>query len=85
MLNIAMPLLRNSGSSMIYIFAYLVLPQKYLCRTDPEGSFESCEADTVICPALAEGSFIEYHVDTSYEYYLNNWQQQMNLMCMPLS
>jgi MFS family permease len=35
-----------------------------------------------ICPSLASGlQGFEYKVDTSYEYYLNNWYVDMNLEC----
>ena len=42
---------------------------------EPDAEFSSCDADEVICPALENGIFIEYKVDKSYEYYLENWQQ----------
>ena len=43
----------------------------------------TCSADEVICPALeANNSLIEYRVDESYDYYLNNWFVQMDLLCI---
>ena len=54
----------------------------YLCRFGAEGSFDSCSAEEVICPALDDpSSSIEYRVDESYDYYLNNWYVQMDLVC----
>ena len=55
----------------------------YECRQGDSGPFTSCEAETDICPVLASGidSQLEYRVDTSYEYYLNNWYVQMDLVC----
>ena len=42
----------------------------------------TCSAEEVICPALeANNSLIEYRVDESYDYYLNNWFVQMDLLC----
>lgn len=82
---ISMGLVRNSGSALVYLFAYMVLPQKYECKTDPNGEFKSCDAGEYICPALSDGKLIEYRVDQSYEYFLSNWQQQMGLMCMSMA
>ena len=42
-----------------------------------------CVAETQICPAVAAGAFVEYHVDTSYEYYFANWYGEMDLVCTP--
>ena len=54
----------------------------YECKIDLDAPFESCSAKTDICPRLETGdSQIEYRVDTSYEYYLNNWYVQMDLVC----
>lgn len=75
---------RNSGNFMYYGFAYLTMEQMYLCRFDPSMPFESCSAKEVICPALSSGNEqLEYEVDESYEYYLDNWFVQMNLICTP--
>jgi len=63
---IATALLRNSGCSLWYLFTYFVLAQKYLCRTDSTAAYATCDAAEVICPALAEGSFVEYRVDVTY-------------------
>jgi MFS family permease len=36
----------------------------------------------VICPALGDNlEGFEYQVDTSYQYYINNWYVQMDLVC----
>ena len=36
----------------------------------------------MICPALSDpDSSIEYRVDETYDYYLNNWYVQMDLVC----
>ena len=55
----------------------------YMCRYDRNSPFVTCSAETDICPVLASGqpTTLEYEVDTSYVYYLNNWYVQMNLVC----
>jgi len=79
---IAMQLAVNSGHYLYYCFPYLVNAQQYKCRFDPDAPFEVCSAEEVICPALESGSStLEYHIDTDYKYYLNNWFDQMDLMC----
>ena len=35
LVTIAMGLLRNSGMPLIYMFAFIVLPQSYECRNGP--------------------------------------------------
>jgi len=71
---VSLSLLRNSGNWLLYLFAYLNLPQKYECRQDKLGdNWLSCSAKEDICPALEQGDTIEYRVDTSYEYYMRNW------------
>lgn len=77
-------LLRNAGSVLIYMFAYLVFAAEYECRTDPTAAYGTCSVDE-ICKAKADGTELDYRIDTSYEYYLNNWQQESDLMCVPLS
>ena len=77
----ALALTRNSGDFPYYCFAYMTLGQLYLCRYDSSEPFSTCSTETDICPALANGTPIEFKVDTSYEYYLDNWYVQMNLMC----
>lgn len=74
LLTLGMSLMKVGGSPLLYLFPYITLPQKYECRTDPEAPWASCDASEVICPALDQGSYMEYQVDTSYKYYLNNWQ-----------
>lgn len=66
-------LVRQSGAFLIYGFPYLTLTQEYLCRTSREGDFMSCSAQTDICPAIEADSFVEYKVDSSYEFYFENW------------
>ena len=83
--SIVMALLLNSGNYLYYNYAYLVEEQQYECRFDPNESFRACSAKDVICPTLANedtqlGTF-EYRVDTSYEYYIDNWYVQMDLVC----
>ena len=71
---IAMCLAMNGGNYLYFAFAYITLEQKYECRFDPSEAFKPCDADTVICPALDSGvEGFEYRVDTSYEFYINNW------------
>ena len=77
---------RNTGNYMYYTFAYLVLEQKFLCR-DPNGwgepEFESCPVSD-ICEARDDpDSELQFKVDTSYEYYFENWYTEMDLMCVP--
>ena len=69
---IGLSFLRTSGSVLIYTGAYLVLPQEYKCRFDSSSEFASCSTE-LICSARKAGDPIEYRVDTSYEFYLNNW------------
>ena len=66
---------------MYYGFAYLTMEQMYKCQYASDGPFVTCSAENDICPALASDEAIEYRVDTSYEYYLNNWYVQMDLVC----
>ena len=73
---------RNSGNFIYYGFAYLVLEQFYQCRYGPHDEFMSCSAEEEICPALEENvPGFQYQVDTTYEYYINNWYVQMDLVC----
>jgi len=81
----AMSLLRMAGSPLLYMFAYLNLPQQYECRDPLEGTWSTCDIDTVICPALESGSPIEYRVDESYYYYVDNWLELLGLQCTPIS
>ena len=84
LVTIAMGLLRNSGMPLIYMFAFIVLPQSYECRNGPQSVFSACSAEKDICPNLALGKFIEYRIDESHANFMLNWQQQMDLMCVPL-
>lgn len=74
-------LTRNSGAPLFYLIAYLTMAQTYNCRLEEGADFVPCDAADVICPARAAGTFIEYEVDTTSATYMNNWQQQMDLMC----
>jgi hypothetical protein len=78
-----MILARNGGLYPYYAFAFLTLEQAYKCRYDSSSPFSPCQAEAEICPVLASGqaTSLEYQVDTSYEYYLNNWYVQMDLVC----
>jgi|Transcript_37603 hypothetical protein len=49
---LSLSLWRNAGNFLVYIFAYLNLAQKYECRSGLDQGWESCDAATVICPAL---------------------------------
>ena len=66
---------KNGGLYPYYAFAYMTLEQMYECRFDSHSPFTSCQAEIDICPVLASGNAtsLEYQVDTSYAYYLNNW------------
>ena len=75
--------MRNSGHYLYYCFAYLTLDQVYQCAT-ADGGFELCSLDETICPARTSGAPLEYQVDTSYEYYLNNWFTEMDLLVLTL-
>ena len=67
---------RNANNYLYYPYAYLVLAQQYVCEDNP-GQFSSCTKEE-ICLADVRPF---YKVDTSYEYYLNNWIVQMDLVC----
>ena len=43
---------RNSGTYMYYPFAYLVLEQQYLCRSDSYSPYGACSTEQ-ICEARA--------------------------------
>ena len=75
---IVMMITRNGGNYMYYAFAYLTMEQMYECKFGDSAGFESCSAEEDICPVL-DGTDplakqdLEYRVDKSYDYYLNNW------------
>ena len=74
LLAVCTSIIRTSGTQFIYIYAFLTLPQQYLCRGEGTAdTYESCSASEYICPALAAGQEVDYKVDTSYAFYLNNW------------
>ena len=71
---------RNANNYIYYPYAYLVLEQHYLCENE-SGEFLSCTREEI-----CEGENLpNYKVDTSYEYYLDNWFVQMNLVCTPVA
>ena len=71
---------RNSGNYLYYCFAYLTLEQMFECKA-VDGQFEACTASEQICPARALGTDLEFRVDNSYEYHLQNWYLEMDLLC----
>lgn len=77
-------LIRNGGMYLVYLFAYLTMEQKYLCRTTADGTYDSC-SNEMICELRQNGGFVQYKQDTSYEFYLENWYAQMDMMCMSFS
>ena len=75
---------------MYYTFAYLVLEQQFLCNksglesvasTSESGLYEQCTTKEICALRKADSSFSAYKVDTSYQYYLENWYTEMDLMC----
>ena len=79
---IILTLARNGGNWIYYGFVFLTMEQMYLCRFDENDPFQSCSAEEQICPAIEDGiESMEYKVDTSYAYYLNNWYVQMDFVC----
>ena len=56
----SLALTRNSGNYFYYTFAYMMLKQLYLCRSDSSLAFASCQTDNDICPALDNGTPIEF-------------------------
>ena len=67
-------LVRNGGNYMYYGFAYLTMQQMYECRYSEADPFTTCSAKAEICPALeSDVASIQYQVDTTYEYYMDNW------------
>ena len=70
----------RAGGFASAIFAFLIYEQRFLCM-DVDGTVtRECSAEE-ICAAREAGSDMEYKVDESYEYYLNNWYLQMDLTC----
>ena len=75
---------RNSGTYVYYPFAYLVLEQMYLCKNPSTGLYETCSNDYICEHRDTMTDYgADYVVDTSYEYYLQNWFLEMDLVCMP--
>ena len=68
-----MTLTRNGGLYPYYAFAFMTLEQMYECSYDGGITYATCQAETDICPVLASGGSVNYRVDTSNEYYMNNW------------
>ena len=84
LLTIVCAISRTSGGTLVSAYAFLILPQKYECSPKNEENYASCDVQQV-CQAIEEGpenSQIKYRLDTSYEYYVQNWYSQMNLGCM---
>ena len=77
-----MAIVRNSGTFAVYCFAFLTLEQQYLCSTDGSNNQTQCKAQQ-ICAAKEAGQDITYTVDESYDYYMNNWYVEMDLVCTP--
>ena len=77
-------LIRTSGLFAPMIFAFLIYEQKFLCTTEGDSIQYECSAEE-ICTAKDAGSPLTYTVDESYEYYMNNWYVQMDLLCTPES
>ena len=81
-------IVRNSGCFFNYCFAYLILEQSYVCSPlgGEQSTFAECSVET-ICAAREsdEPLSFTYKVDTSYEFYLNNWYVEMDLMCTPVT
>ena len=77
-----MAIIRNSGTFPVYVYAYLTLEQKFLCQSNTDSSFNECSAEE-ICAARDAGVQINYVVDKSYEFYMNNWYLEMDFVCTP--
>ena len=77
---------RVSGQIFAYNFAFLVLKQNYLCSQPTAfNGYESCSVEYICAARQTAGENgnlpFSYIVDTSYDYYLNNWYIEMDLMC----
>ena len=77
---------RVSGQIFAYNFAFLILKQKFLCSEPGTFSgYESCSAEYICAARETAGQTgslpFNYIVDTNYDYYLNNWYIEMDLMC----
>ena len=73
---------RNAGTYMYYPFAYLVLEQKFLCYDDATSEGRQCNSNEICLAREADPLYSAYEVDKSYQYYLNNWYLEMDLLCM---
>jgi len=51
--------IRNGGMYLVYLFAYLTMPQQYLCRTSLDGTYESC-SNEMICELRQNGGYVDY-------------------------
>ena len=72
---------RNAGSFFYYSFAYLILEQRFVCTHEEDGIYTSCSKEE-ICNARDDPlSSLLYKADTRYDYYLDNWYLEMDLMC----
>jgi MFS family permease len=75
-------IVRNNGNFIAYQFAFLVMEQQYVCRSGSDQEYETCSRLDTVCPALESNApGFEYKVDTSYQYYLDNWVEAMDLTC----
>ena len=74
---LACTLIRSSGQYFFLGFGFLTLKQRYVCFAE-DGSLYQCSIETV-CQGRVHG--LRYQIDTAYEDYLENWQQEMRLEC----
>ena len=72
---------RNAGSYLYYPIAYLVLEQKYVCTNQLDGVYTSCTNEEICLAKDDPFSTLFYKVDTRYDYYLENWYVEMDLVC----
>ena len=69
---------RNANHYFYYPFAYLVLEQQFLCDAKGTGIYTSCTKEQ-ICSSGDRA--IPFKVDESYEYFIQNWYTEMDLLC----
>ena len=73
---------RNAGSFFYYAFAYLVMEQKFVCTNQEDGIYSSCSKEEICNARENQESTLLYKADTRYDYYLDNWFMEMDLVCM---
>lgn len=66
----------TSGGFLLYLYDYLVMKPAYLCQKEAGAPFESCTAQE-ICSTPN----ITWKVDWSNPMSLDNWVDQLDLMC----